>query len=67
MRIQTEKPFEALAEGFILKNSRGDRTPIELFWTSVREWSDRFSTIVKELTAKSRVKPAPTDDDDLSR
>jgi hypothetical protein len=33
--------------------------PIKLFWTSVREWSGRFSTIVKELTAKRRVSRAP--------
>jgi hypothetical protein len=30
------KPFDALVEGLISKNSRGDRTPIELFLVGVR-------------------------------
>ena len=37
MRKETsEKPFDVLAEGLILENSRGDWTPLELFVAGVR-------------------------------
>jgi hypothetical protein len=29
------RPFNALAEGLVSENSRGDRTPLELFLASV--------------------------------
>jgi hypothetical protein len=32
------KPFDVLAEGLISKNSRGDKTPLELFLTGLRGW-----------------------------
>jgi hypothetical protein len=32
------KPFDVLAEGLLLKNTRGDRTPIELFLAGVAGW-----------------------------
>jgi hypothetical protein len=32
------KPFDVLAEGLISKNSRGDRTPIELFLAGLGGW-----------------------------
>jgi hypothetical protein len=32
------KPFDMLAEGVILRNSRGDKTPLELFVAGVRGW-----------------------------
>jgi hypothetical protein len=32
------KPFDVLAEGLLLKNSRGDKTAIELFVAGVRGW-----------------------------
>jgi site-specific DNA recombinase len=32
------KPFDALAEGLISKNSRGGRTPLELFVSGVALW-----------------------------
>lgn len=32
------KPFDALAEGLVSENSRGDRTPIEIFIVGVRGW-----------------------------
>ena len=32
------KPFDVLAEGLLLKNSRGDKTAIELFLAGVRGW-----------------------------
>jgi hypothetical protein len=34
----TTKPFDLLAEGLNLKNSRGDWTPLELFIAGVRGW-----------------------------
>ena len=33
-----KKPFDVLAEGLISKNSRGDKTPLELFIAGVRGW-----------------------------
>ena len=35
------KPFDVLAEGLLLKNSRGDKTAIELFTASVAAWDER--------------------------
>jgi len=32
------RPFNALAEGLVSENSRGDKTAIELFLASVRGW-----------------------------
>ena len=32
------KPFEILAEGLKSENSRGDKTPLELFIGGVRGW-----------------------------
>jgi site-specific DNA recombinase len=32
------KPFDVLAEGLVSEKSRGDWTPIELFWTSFADW-----------------------------
>jgi hypothetical protein len=32
------KPFNALAEGLVSENSRGDKTAIELFIAGVRPW-----------------------------
>jgi len=34
------KPFDVLAEGLISKNSRGDRTALELFVSAVPAWPD---------------------------
>jgi hypothetical protein len=36
------KPFDVLAEGFISKDNRGDRTAIELFLAGVRGWEGRL-------------------------
>ena len=33
-----KKPFDVLAEGLISKNSRGDKTAIELFLAGIRGW-----------------------------
>jgi hypothetical protein len=33
-----KKPFDVLAEGLISKNSRGDKTAIELFVAGIRSW-----------------------------
>jgi hypothetical protein len=35
---EIRKPFDVLAEGPLSKNSRGDRTAIELFVAGVRGW-----------------------------
>lgn len=32
------KPFDVLAEGLISENSRGDKTPIELFMAGIKGW-----------------------------
>ncbi len=32
------KPFDDLAEGLLLKNSRGDKTAIELFLAGIQGW-----------------------------
>ena len=34
----TRKPFEENVEGLFLKNSRGDKTAIELFVAGIRGW-----------------------------
>jgi hypothetical protein len=34
-----DKPFDVLAEGLLLKNSRGDKTAIELFVVGIRGWA----------------------------
>lgn len=39
------KPFDLLAKGLISKDSRGDRTPVELFWLSVQEWRSDFAIL----------------------
>jgi len=35
---EMRKPFDVLAEGLISKNSRSDKTPIELFLAGIRGW-----------------------------
>jgi hypothetical protein len=32
------KPFDVLAEGLVSKNSRGDKTAIELFLAGIQSW-----------------------------
>jgi hypothetical protein len=36
------KPFDVLAEGLLLKNSRGEKTAIELFIAGVRGWESNL-------------------------
>jgi len=36
--IQEKKPFGKNVEGLLSKNSRGDKTAIELFLAGVRAW-----------------------------
>ena len=43
------KPFDFLAERLDLKNSRGDRTSIELFSGSFREWSKSLIAVAQSL------------------
>ena len=47
------KPFDALAEGLISKDSRGDRTAIELFAHGVRAWPRVLVLAVEPLMANS--------------
>jgi hypothetical protein len=35
---EIRKPFDVLAEGLISRNSRGDRTGIELFLAGIQRW-----------------------------
>jgi hypothetical protein len=35
---EMRKPFDVLAEGLVSKNSRGDKTPLELFLAGIRGW-----------------------------
>lgn len=44
------KPFDMLAEGLDLKNSRGDKTAIELFRCGVASSSDHLSVACQALT-----------------
>jgi hypothetical protein len=43
----TKKPFDAITEGLIRKNSRGDRTALELFVSAVQAWPD----VIRRLLA----------------
>jgi hypothetical protein len=40
------KPFDVLAEGLISKNSRGDKTAIELFTSGIRGWEHGFRRVL---------------------
>ena len=42
------KPFDAIAEGLIRKNSRGDWTPLELFVAGVQTWQARLHRILAQ-------------------
>jgi hypothetical protein len=33
------KPFDVLAEGLLLKNSRDNKTPLELFIACIGDWN----------------------------
>ncbi len=43
------KSLDVLAEGLVSKNSRGDRTSIELFQVSLRDWPTSLLQFVKGL------------------
>ena len=40
--LTMKKPFDVLAEGLISKNSRGDKTAIDLFVAGARSWEGRW-------------------------
>ncbi len=46
------KPFDVLAEGLEIENSRGDRTAIELFRASLRDWPMSLLRSIKGLAAE---------------
>jgi hypothetical protein len=43
------KPFDILAEGLILKNSRGDKTAIELFLAGIQGWEAGLRRFIDTL------------------
>jgi hypothetical protein len=47
-----KKPFDVLAEGLLLKNSRGDWTPLELFLAGVRGWDAGVWSHSRWVTAR---------------
>jgi hypothetical protein len=46
------KPFDVLAEGLDLKNSRGNRTALELFMAGVRAWGDCLRQSVTDVSRR---------------
>jgi hypothetical protein len=47
------KPFDVLVEGLVSKDSRGDRTAIELFLTALKAWPRALLKSCHALTAHS--------------
>ena len=45
-----KKPFDVLAEGLISKNSRGDKTAIELFQQGLAGWDAGLRRVVDNGT-----------------
>jgi hypothetical protein len=45
-RIQQKKPFDLPAEGLQRKDSRDDKTPLELFVVGVRGWETGLRRIL---------------------
>ena len=45
------KPFDVLVEGLLLKNSREDKTAIELFLKGVRDWPMALVSATEPLMA----------------
>ena len=54
------KPFDVLAEGLFLKNSRGDKTAIELFLLGVRTLVSQLSIVGQALVQSSIRRPLST-------
>jgi hypothetical protein len=50
---EIRKPFDVLAKGLISKDSRGNRTAIELFLTALKTWPDFLLVSGKRLLANS--------------
>src|ERR1700730_9406757 len=46
------KPFDVLADGLIAKNSRGDKTPLELFLKGVAGWDAALRRRVDDRKSK---------------
>lgn len=45
-RIPTKKPTAGNDDGLVLKKSRGERTPLELFLAGIRSWEARLRRIL---------------------
>src|SRR6516162_2755569 len=48
----SKRPFDVLAEGLPSKNTRGDKTAVELFVAGVRDWATVFWRRHRERKAK---------------
>jgi hypothetical protein len=57
---QQDKPFDALAERVVSKDSRGDWTPLELFLAEVRGWEARLACKLRRLQRCSPKQESPS-------
>src|SRR6516164_7821388 len=55
---QQDKPFDALAEGVVSKDSRGDKTPVELFLAGVHSLP---ADLISAAKALATIDPASQD------
>ena len=53
LAVATRKPFDMLVEGLISENSRGDKTPLELFLSDVATWPRVLALAAETLMASS--------------
>ena len=49
--LTMKKPFDVLAEGLLLKNSRDGKTPVGLFASGVAVWPKTLVVAAESLTA----------------
>jgi hypothetical protein len=49
---EMRKPFDVLAEGLLLKNSRGDKTAIELFVAGIADWDATTLAMLRKKTTR---------------
>jgi len=54
LAVATRKPFDLLAKGLLQKDSRGGRTPVELFYCAICDLAMTVSVLLRQLaTSKS--------------
>jgi len=51
--VAIRKPFDVHVEGLVLKISRGDKTPLELFYRAVAELQTPEITLMKRVWGES--------------